>query len=276
MKEEHRLLLLPAFWIVRVVFLTVDMLSTASFEACKINCYGWFPPPHAPSPQWPPIMPPQPPGLPPSRPPYTPALPPQPSLPPSPSPAPPPSPPAFPLDPASLHCEALLAAIASTNFFAVLTFVIIVCVRCLTEERSYAEACLVTYGLVAIDLTLKLTDVSLAVVLTFACFQGSALPPFDTPLAAANCVVPCALGDLYNVYGLYCYAKTAVGIADVLVNTPTLCKKPRDWYRHGRGDPSQQHDNRGLAMRCWLAVEAWCCGCVRRRRPRKHGTRLQG
>ena len=133
----------------------------------------------------------------------------------------------------ALQCDGLLASIAAINLFSVLAFVLVVGVRWCVPDRSYKEACLVTYVLVALDMLLKLVDASLPIVLTATCFADSITLNMNGTMLAPNCVVPCALGDLYATYGFYGIGKSAVGIADMIVATPFLVSKPLDWYRWG-------------------------------------------
>ena len=127
----------------------------------------------------------------------------------------------------------MLASIAALNLFSVFAFGLLVAIRLLAPERSYAEACIVTYVLVCLDVLLKLADASLPVALTVRCFPTSFAPPVNATLIAANCDVPCAIGDFYAMYGFYGVSKTLVGAVDVLIATPFLCRKPIDWYRWG-------------------------------------------
>ena len=128
-------------------------------------------------------------------------------------------------------CEGYLTTVASLNAFAVLSFVMVASIRWVTKDRSYTEACLVTYVIVFVELVLKLVDATLPVVVTAHCFPQSIVPPFNTTFSAYNCAQPCMAGDLFAVYALYCLAKTGIGAADLLVSTPTLLRKPREWYR---------------------------------------------
>jgi len=125
----------------------------------------------------------------------------------------------------------MLASIAAINLFSILAFVVVVAVRLLAPERSYAEACLVTYLLVSLDMVLKLTDASLPIALTASCFPESIAPPFNGSLVTYRCDVPCVLGDFYAVYAFYGISKCAVGLVDLALATPFLCRKPRDWYQ---------------------------------------------
>lgn len=229
--DNTTLLLIPAFWLLRLVCFTIDLLASASYESCRNNCMGYFPPPSAPPPQHPPWMPPIPPGLPPAAPPYGPNVPPSPFAPPDPPLLPPPPPPLWPFEPKEAQCEGLLASISAVNCFALLALALIVTVRYLARERSYGEACLVTYMLVACNLLLQLTDATLPIFLTTSCFPDSLLPPFNSTLMGPNCIRPCMLGDLYAVYGLYAIGKALVGATDVLLCTGFLLRRPADWYR---------------------------------------------
>ena len=38
------LLLIPAFWLLRFVCFTIDVLASGLFETCRNNCMGYFPP----------------------------------------------------------------------------------------------------------------------------------------------------------------------------------------------------------------------------------------
>ena len=231
--DRVTLLVLPALWLLRCGFLSVDLLAAGCYESCFLNCNGLFPPPFLPPPQHPPRAPPLPPGRPPSRPPSRPSAPPMPLIPPSYPPSNPPPPPLLPVEPADRACDGLLASTAALNMFSVLAFVVIVSVRWIVPDRSYTEACLVTYILVALDVVLKLCDASLPIVLTVQCFPTSVVPPFNGTLFAPNCDVPCVLGDLYAMYGFYGISKCFVGVVDLVLATPFLVSKPRDWYRWG-------------------------------------------
>ena len=215
----------------RLIFFVVDMLASAAYDTCRINCMGLFPPPLAPPPSYPPSTPPAPPTLPPFAPPYTPLLPPSPQLPPLPPGLPPSPPPAYPDEPPDTQCEVLLALIATVNCFSLCAFALIVLVRYLSKERSYKEACVVTYVLVALNLLLQLADATLPMVLTSNCFADTWLPPFNTTLMTLNCVRPCMLGDLYAAYALYALGKTCVGACDMYLSTGFLIRRPQDWYR---------------------------------------------
>ena len=131
----------------------------------------------------------------------------------------PPPPPAYPDEPPDTQCEALLALIATVNCFSLCAFALIVLVRYLSKERSYKEACIVTYVLVALNLLLQLADATLPMVLTSNCFADTWLPPFNTTLMTLNCVRPCMLGDLYAAYALYALGKTCVGACDMYLST---------------------------------------------------------
>ena len=137
----------------------------------------------------------------------------------------------WPFEPKEAQCEGLLASISAVNCFALLALALIVTVRYLARERSYGEACLVTYVLVACNLLLQLTDATLPIFLTTSCFPDSLLPPFNSTLMGPNCIRPCMLGDLYAVYGLYAIGKALVGTTDVLLCTGFLLRRPADWYR---------------------------------------------
>lgn len=231
--DNLTLLAFPVFFLGRFGFFLVDALAAGFYERCFLNCNGYFPPPLLPPPMFPPNTPPNPPYRPPSMPPYTPALPPPPMFPPIEPPSSPPPPPDIPLIAPPKQCDGLLAAIVAINLFSICAFALVVGVRWVAPERSYSEACRVTYLLVALDLTLKVADAALPIVLVATCFPKSFAPPFNSSMVAYNCDVPCALGDLYAAYGFYGFAKTAVGIADIVVLTPFLCSKPKDWYRWG-------------------------------------------
>ena len=132
-------------------------------------------------------------------------------------------------------CDGLLSSISALNLFSVAAFALLVTIRFVAPERSYTEACLVTYALVSLDLLLKLSDAALPVALTVTCFPESAQPPFNSTIVAYNCVRPCAIGDLYAVYFFYCLAKTSIGCADIVVSLPFLLRKPKEWYtKHNR------------------------------------------
>ena len=119
------------------------------------------------------------------------------------------------------------------NFFAIAAFALIVIVRYAAEERAYQEACVVTYILVLINLALKLADTGLPLVAAFTCFPSSSVFDFNSTLISANCVQPCVIGDFFAFYALYAYSKAAMGIADVLLSTGFLMRRPWDWYRVG-------------------------------------------
>ena len=151
-------------------FFLVDALAAGFYERCFLNCNGYFPPPLLPPPMFPPNTPPNPPYRPPSMPPYTPALPPPPMFPPIEPPSSPPPPPDIPLIAPPKQCDGLLAAIVAINLFSICAFALVVGVRWVAPERSYSEACRVTYLLVALDLTLKVADAALPIVLVATCF----------------------------------------------------------------------------------------------------------
>ena len=115
--------------------------------------------------------------------------------------------------------------------FALVAFALLVGVRVFAKERAYAEACVITYLLVALSVLLKAADLAVPWVTTVVCFPDSALPPFNSTLVAHNCDRPCMLGDIYATYGLYCIGKAIVGVADLVMSTGFLLRKPRDWYR---------------------------------------------
>lgn len=133
----------------------------------------------------------------------------------------------------------MLAATATFNMFAIGTFALLVAVRVFAKERAYSEACIITYILVALAVVLKVVDLALPIALTAVCFPDSALPPFNSTLVAHNCAVPCMVGDLYAAYGLYMIGKVGVGLADLLLSTGFLVRKPRDWYRGRQGALSE-------------------------------------
>lgn len=129
-------------------------------------------------------------------------------------------------------CEGLLGFIAVLNFFSVLALALIVLIRWFTEERAFSEAHYVTSVLVMLDLALKLGDMGTPVMVAGVCFPGSTLPPFNNSMLMANCPKPsCPVGDLFAVYTWYTVPKVVIGAVDVLINTETLVRKPRDWYR---------------------------------------------
>ena len=147
----------------------------------------------------------------------------------------PPPPPQRPFEVPDLKCDGFLTSIAALNLFSILAFAVIVSVRIMAPDRSYTEACIVTYILVVLDILLKLGDATLPVALTITCFPSSFEPPFNNgTLSTGNCVVPCGLGDFFAMYGWYGVSKSAVGVVDVLLATPFLLRKPRDWYRWGQ------------------------------------------
>ena len=233
--DNVSLLVVPSLWVLRVCFFVVDALAAGCYEGCFMNCLGLFPPPIAPTPSLPPHSPPLPPISPPRRPPRSGAEhPPQPpGMPPPLLPFPTAPPPLFPLEPPERSCEGLLSAIAALNLFSITAFALLVGVRCVTPERSFSEACIVTYVLVGLDVLLKLGDATLPIALTVHCFPESAVLGYNSSLISSNCAVPCLLGDLFAIYGLYGVSKCAVGIMDIVLATPFLLAKPRHWYRWG-------------------------------------------
>jgi hypothetical protein len=72
------------------------------------------------------------------------------------------------------------------NLFSILALVLVVAVRWVAPDRSYTEACLVTYVLVVLDVLLKLADATLPITLTTSCFPESLVPPFNSSLIARN------------------------------------------------------------------------------------------
>ena len=127
-------------------------------------------------------------------------------------------------------CEGLLGFIATLNFFSVLALVLIVLIRWFTEARAYSEAHYVTNVLVLLDLALTLGDMGTPIMLAGICFPASALPPFNNSMNMDNCPQPtCPVGDLFAVYSWYVVPKVVIGFVDVLLNTETLIRKPRDW-----------------------------------------------
>jgi hypothetical protein len=46
--------------------------------------------------------------------------------------------------------------------------------------------------------------------------------------------VPCTFGDFYAMYGFYGISKSFVGAVDLVLTTPFLLAKPKDWYRWGQ------------------------------------------
>ena len=226
---------LPIFWFLRLCYFVVDVLAATCYESCYLNCNGFFPPPLLPPPLPPPHSPPLPPIGPPLHPPFTPAFPAPPMLPPAVPPWMPPPPPTRPRILPDMKCDGLLTSIASLNFFSVCAFTLLVAVRIMSPERSYTEACIVTYVLVCLDVLLKMADAALPVALTATCFPQSFDPSLNNgALYATTCVVPCMLGDFYATYGIYGISKSVVGTLDLLVATPFLMRKPKDWYRWGQ------------------------------------------
>lgn len=131
-------------------------------------------------------------------------------------------------------CAGLLATTAALNLFALAALALAAAIRWFTEERSYREACGVTYALVALELALKVADAALPMWTTASCFPDSLASPNGMTQAACfngNGTAACPVGDFFATYALYAGAKTAVGVADIALNTGTLLRKPREWYR---------------------------------------------
>ena len=129
----------------------------------------------------------------------------------------------------------MLTSIAILNFFSVCAFMLLVAVRVMAPDRSYVEACCVTYVLVILDVLLKMADAALPVALTATCFPQSFDPSLNNgALYATTCAVPCILGDFFATYGFYGLSKTIVGSLDLCLATPFLIRKPKDWYRWGQ------------------------------------------
>ena len=128
-------------------------------------------------------------------------------------------------------CEGLLGFVAVLNFFSVGALVLLVLIRWFSEERAYAEALFVTRALVVLDVVLKLGDAGSPVLINSMCFPDS-IPPFNSTMSMPNCEWQgCPVGNLYAVYSLYVLLKSGLGLTDVVLNTPTLVRKPREWYR---------------------------------------------
>jgi hypothetical protein len=64
---------------------------------------------------------------------------------------------------------------------------------------------------------------------------GRACPERCAPsLARWRSDVPCTFGDFYAMYGFYGISKSFVGAVDLVLTTPFLLAKPKDWYRWGQ------------------------------------------
>jgi hypothetical protein len=129
-------------------------------------------------------------------------------------------------------CEGLLGFTAVLNFFSVTALLLIVLIRWFSQERSYTDAHLVTSILVLLDVGLKLGDIGTPVMLSAVCFPESVVPPFNNSMHMGNCARPtCPVGNLFAMYALYTLLKALCGGLDLVLNTETLVRKPRDWYR---------------------------------------------
>ena len=195
--ETERILALPAFWAARLIFFLVDFMAAVNFDECAESCEMTEED--------------------------------------------------MPIE----GCQSTLLAIALFNFFALLALGLTLGIRWFSEERSYTEAKYVTYVLVFLEFALKILDVGLPVVVTMRCFPWSAVPPYHNRMNLLSCELnrtngeekvvngtgvwgpwtPCAVGDLFATYSLYVLAKCGLGLFDLVLNTATLCTKPRDWYR---------------------------------------------
>lgn len=202
--EPQRLLALPAFWLVRLMFLAFDALGAATFGGCADSC-SFMMPPEADA-----------------------ALAEVGSG----------APADAPVSAERRACAGLLAATAALNFFALAALALAAAIRWFTEERHYGEAMWVTRALIALELLLKAADAVLPVLTIATCFPESATFA-QSGISQASCAAhrpvnstssACPLGDFFATYFVYAVFKTGVGGADVLLNTPTLLRKPREWY----------------------------------------------
>jgi len=171
-------------------------------------------------------------------------------------------------------CQALILAIAIFNFFSLVAFIIFLLVRYTSGDRDRVEARLVTRVLISVGLVLKLADIGITVAVTTTCFPDSATPPYENFMSMTQCAgtvqkPACPVMDFFALYAIYAVLKVRqqyvssqkpvvrrvihahahahahlrtylpvtkvfVMAADVIIITPQMVRKSRDWYQASR------------------------------------------